>query len=440
MKPFCFVFAPSGSERAPSGRTIDVADARRRLFLPAIEAAGFTAVDGPPLSGAGALPPAVVERLRISPLALIDVTTASPAVVLELGFRRARRGRASLVVFAEGEPPAGPLLAGARAYRVPDGPSSDADEGAVAALAADLRAAWAAPRRPGVDELVGDWGELSHTKTDVFRDLVAYDEGVKAQLAAARSRSGHDAVAEAVLAVERRLGDLDDAEVAVLVDVLLSYRAASAWAHMVAFVDRLPAVVAAQTMVREQYGLALNRVGRDAEAASVMTDLIAERGATPESCAILGRIHKDRSAAASAVGRHTEARDHRQRAVAAYLRGFEADWRDPYPGINAVQLIYAGDERDPRLDELIPVVTYAVRRRIEAGGGDYWDHATELELAVLGGHEQAAEWALAAAVASPHEGWMRETTADTLRRIADAGGRSWVGRLERTLRGSGGGG
>ena len=72
------------------------------------------------------------------------------------------------------------------------------------------------------------------------------------------------------------------------------------------------------------------------------------------------------------------------------MRGFEADWRDAYPGINAVTLMELCDPPDPRQQQLLPVVAYAVERRIAAGKPDYWDHATRLELAVLARDEAKA--------------------------------------------------
>jgi hypothetical protein len=38
---------------------------------------------------------------------------------------------------------------------------------------------------------------------------------------------------------------------------------------------------------------------------------------------------------------------------------------------------------DPAQQELLPVVRFAVARKVEVGRPDYWDHATLLELAVL---------------------------------------------------------
>ncbi len=117
----------------------------------------------------------------------------------------------------------------------------------------------------------------------------------------------------------------------------------------------------------------------------------------------------------------------------------EADWRDAYPGINAVQLIYESDPDDPRLAELIPVVEYAVRRKIASGGSDYWDHATLLELAVLAGDRDASAIPRSpTAHAARPDVWMLETTADTLRAIVARGGPKWIAKLERELRGGSG--
>jgi hypothetical protein len=54
---------------------------------------------------------------------------------------------------------------------------------------------------------------------------------------------------------------------------------------------------------------------------------------------------------------------------------------------------------DPRREQILPVVTYSVGRRIAAGKPDYWDHATLLELAVLTKDEQRANDVAAEALA-----------------------------------------
>jgi hypothetical protein len=75
------------------------------------------------------------------------------------------------------------------------------------------------------------------------------------------------------------------------------------------------------------------------------------------------------------------------KAIDAYLKGFEADWRDAYPGIDAVTSMELCDPPDKRSGQILPVVRYAVECRIASGQQDYWDYATLVELAVLGKDE-----------------------------------------------------
>jgi hypothetical protein len=96
------------------------------------------------------------------------------------------------------------------------------------------------------------------------------------------------------------------------------------------------------------------------------------------------------------------------------------------------------DPPDPRREKLIPVVTYAVERRIAAGKPDYWDHATRLELAVLAKDEQSALAALGDALAAVRESWEPETTVRNLRLIREAREKRqeavpWEERVEREL-------
>jgi hypothetical protein len=128
-------------------------------------------------------------------------------------------------------------------------------------------------------------------------------------------------------------------------------------------------------------------------------------------------VFKDRWETAKNRGEENLARALLDKAIEAYLKGFEADWRDAYPGINAVTLMELKDPPDSHRLELIPVVTYAVERRIAVGEPDYWDHATILELAILNKDQQKAKSALSYVLASVRESWEPETTARNLRLI-----------------------
>jgi hypothetical protein len=96
------------------------------------------------------------------------------------------------------------------------------------------------------------------------------------------------------------------------------------------------------------------------------------------------------------------------------------------------------DPPDSRRSELIPVVSYAAKRRIEAGHADYWDHATRLELAVLAKDREAASDALADALAAVREPWEPESTARNLRLIREAREQRgenlpWTREIEKAL-------
>jgi tetratricopeptide (TPR) repeat protein len=215
------------------------------------------------------------------------------------------------------------------------------------------------------------------------------------------------------------LGDIDVVEAGVAVDLLLSYRALSEWQRVVDLCGRLDRALQRTALVREQWAMALNRLGRDREAEAILTEMIKERGPSSETCGLLGRIHKDRWEKARKAGREIEARGHLRKAIATYRQGFETDWRDAYPGVNAATLMTIADPRDRAAGEIAGVARYAVRQRL-ARDADYWDYATLVELAAIEGDWDAAEEALGDAIAALDESWKAASTANNLRLIAEA--------------------
>ncbi len=252
--------------------------------------------------------------------------------------------------------------------------------------------------------------ELSRLSTDVFRDRIPAAEDARQTLEVARCTHDPARVREAAAA----LGPLESLDAGTLVDLLLSYRAVKEHQAMVDLVAQLPEAIAQTRLVQEQLGFALNRLGRRDEAEAVLQAVIARHGPSGESNGLLGRIYKDRWEAAVQAGDAGAARRWLDQAIATYLQGFEVDWRDAYPGVNAATLMELTTPPDPRRLALLPVVAYAVERRIAAGAPDYWDHATLLELAVLREDESAAARHLADALAAVREPWEPETTARNL--------------------------
>ena len=116
----------------------------------------------------------------------------------------------------------------------------------------------------------------------------------------------------------------------------------------------------------------------------------------------------------------------------------QTDWRDAFPGVNAVTLMELAEPPDPRRARLLPVVAFAVDRRIESGHADYWDYAARIELAVLTFDEAKAVQARSRAVALIRESWEPESTARNLRLIREARARrgeyvTWALTIEQEL-------
>src|SRR5438445_7373512 len=97
--------------------------------------------------------------------------------------------------------------------------------------------------------------------------------------------------------------------------------------------------VSSTVLVREEVGVALNRLDNRAEAEHVLLRLIQERGPSSETNGLLGRVYKDRWEDAKKRGKNMVARGFLRKAIDTYIKGFETDWRDAYPGVNAVTLM-----------------------------------------------------------------------------------------------------
>jgi tetratricopeptide (TPR) repeat protein len=281
---------------------------------------------------------------------------------------------------------------------------------------------------------------LESLKLASFRDQVRNAAELKEQVALAQVK-GLDALRK----VEHELEPLADADSGVVIYLFRAYAAVEGWAEMIALVEQMSPPLAATAMVQEQFALALNRNEEPERALRVLHELLARRGPSSETYGILGRVHKDEWNRAKNRGEPTRARGELTKAIAAYVKGFETDWRDPYPGVNALTLMEAQDPPDPRSEVLLPVVEYAVERRIERGEPTYWDHATRLELAVLRRNEQRGGRALEDALAAVSDTFSPSTTANNLRIIREARAARgetvpWSDEAERELRAAAGDG
>ncbi|HKW35259.1 MAG TPA: TRAFs-binding domain-containing protein [Candidatus Acidoferrum sp.] len=417
-RELCFVLMPFGKKPDASGNLVDFDAVYQQLIAPAIKQADLDPLRADEEMTGGIIHKPMFERLMLCSYAVADLTTANPNVFYELGVRHAVRPFSTVLVFSEGgRLPFDVAPLRALPYRLTSSGLPADVTTTQAALAARLNEARKSTADSPVFQLVDGLRppDISHISTDVFRDRVHYSQDVKERLAKARVQG-----ADAIRAIEKELAPVGDAESGTVIDLFLSYRAVKAWDEMIALVQKMSEPLAATILVQEQLALALNRAGRGEDAERVLLEIIERRGPSSETCGILGRVYKDRWEEAQKEGATLLARGFLEKAIASYLRGFETDWRDAYPGINAVTLMELREPPDPRREQILPVVRYSVGRRIAAGKPDYWDHATLLELAVLAKDEQRAANTAADALAAVREGWEAETTARNLRLIREA--------------------
>ena len=434
--PLCFVLMPFG-RKLDGGRLTDFDAVYRKVIAPAVEQAGLDPVRADEERIGGTIHKPMFERLMLCHYAVADITGANPNVFYELGIRHALRPRSTVILFREGTVlPFDIALVRGISYKT-DGSGEPVEaEPTIAGVAAQLKEARSNPHDDSpIFQLIDDlprW-EIDHTKTDVFRSTVDYSKRYKNRLAKAVEQG---APAVEAIAAEPGLGNLLEVETGIVVDLFLSMRDVKAYDAMIKLYDRMPLPVQRAKMMREQIGFALNREGRFEEAEKILKGVIAEFGPSSETNGLLGRNYKDRSDKAKEQGL-PEARALLKRAIDTYLEGFEADWRDAYPGVNAVSLMEILDRPDPRQPTILPVVRFAASQKAKKNP-DYWDHATLLELAVLARDVDDAQNEVGEALALKPHAWQVESTVKNLERIAkNRAARSedvgWIEQLKNDL-------
>lgn len=438
LAPLCFVLMPFGRKMDAAGRVTNFDSVYDKIIAPAVSQAGLEPIRADEEKIGGTIHKPMFERLMLCHYAVADITGANPNVFYELGIRHAMRPRSTVIVFAEGTVlPFDIALVRGISYKTDGAGEPVESDATLAAIANQLKSARGNPYDDSpifqLVEGVPRW-DIDHSKTDIFRKSVDYSKKYKDRLRAA-VREGAEAVQK--VAGDPALANLLEVESGVVVDLFLSLRDVKAHSGMIELYSRMPLPLQRAKMMREQLGFALNREGRFAEAEKVLTEVIAEFGPSSETNGLLGRIYKDRWDLAKKQDL-PEARSLLKNAIETYLAGFEADWRDSYPGINAVTLMEMMPKPDPRQAEILPVVRYSAARKA-AKTPDYWDHATLLELAVLARDIDDANERIGDALMVARASWELETTARNLRLIRamresrgeDA---AWIGQLETTLK------
>jgi tetratricopeptide (TPR) repeat protein len=426
-KPICFVLTPFGKKLHPdTGASIDFDAIYEQAVRPALHAAGMDPVRLDQ-ELAGSTESSARERVMEAEFAVADVTTREPAILFLLGARAERMPGATLILAAPGSETQLANLSGIRVviYELDEGNWLSSREllrlrKALTTALTEMRSAIlpaAAGSEASLLDRIGSTSPLLGAGVGI-RQSVTVAQAIEA------ARGKRD-TAE----LKRLEADLvrQDPKSPLLLNIFAAYGNLGEWEAMVGLFERLPAEMRKLPRVRQQAGLALNLLGRADEAVKMLSGLLKEQGPDSETFGLLGSVYK---------GQWVESKDPAalDRAIQWYMKGFEANRKDAYPGINAVTLLDCrGDAESQRTKErLLPLVMAAVQDQIKyARRPNYWDHATLLELAVLGGDEKQARLSLAAALRSNPESWQTEATADNLNLIREA--RAQRGELQPWL-------
>jgi tetratricopeptide (TPR) repeat protein len=436
-KPLCFVLMPFGIKTDPSGIKINFDAIYDDMIHPAIEHAGLESIRADEEKAGGMIHKAMFERLILCEYAVADLTSANANVFYELGVRHAVRPNKTILIFNERmQLPFDLNMLRALPYKLDNNGRLAARNSDFENLKTKLEQIKAdtytdSPLFQLFNELKPQ--TLAHEKTDIFREQVLYSQQVKEKLKEARKK-GKEAVKE----VGKELGEISDVESGILIDLFLSYRATQAWDEMIELVSKMPKPLADRAMIQEQLAFALNRNEQRDKAEETLLRIIDKSGPSSETYGLLGRVYKDRWEDAKKEGDEFIAEEYLEKAIESYIKGFEADWRDFYSGVNALTLLELLNPDDPRQKELLPVVIYSVRQKIAKRKPDYWDYATLLELSVLSNDSIEARTYLRKSLILFRETWEPETTARNLRLIREAREErnedtTWIKKIEEEL-------
>ena len=410
MKPLCFILMPFGKKKDQTGSEIDFDKIYEEFIKPSIEDAGLEPIRADEEMVGGIIHKPMYERLMLCEYAVADLSILNANVFYELGVRHAIRPYSTISIFEDKSSlPFDISFLRSLPY---DRELKDLDslkkELTQKLLYAKENKTTDSPLFQLVDGIQPS--NIEHIKTDIFREQIEYSKNIKDRLFKARSKKSVDMLKD----IENSFADLNNMEAGVIMDLYLSYRDLKGYGEMTRLVQKMPRPLRQTIMVQEQLGLALNRLGRGDEAVKVLEDVIKTHGKSSETCGILGRIYKDKYIKASDENRDMAAKAFLKKAIDTYLEGFEADFRDTYPGVNLVTLLnIAGDKR---FDEIYPVVLYGVKQKMKKSS-DYWDYATLLELYILKDEREKALDILNDVIITKRYDWEVETTVNNLSMI-----------------------
>ena len=442
LRPLVFVAMPFGQKRDDRlGCVIDFDAIYNDGIKPALDGLQADVIRADEERSGGIIHVAMFERLLLAEIAIVDVTIDNANVFYELGVRHTAKGYSTIIVCSKDRIlPFDIGMIRAVPYTLDAGAMTKENAAAFAASLRERVVEMLKDLEPDYDsplfQLIPKYeGVPLSFDAASFRERTLHLNDVRAELMQACHREPQETAQAAIAEIEQReLGFINEANSELVVDVLLSYRDVKAFDAALALVNRLPKDMYNRSIrIRQLHAFALkerNQGDDRTTAIGILQQVVSETGDNPETCGLLGGIFKPRYDAAKASGDTLKAKASLSEAIKWYRRGYLADPRDYYPGINLCTLLAVDGSAQARaeLGEILPAVRLAVKRSGGIDSNDYWVVATALELAVLANDWDAVQNAYARILVlvegGPNEQpqpWMLESTGRTFARLRDAG-------------------
>src|SRR5206468_7453978 len=299
----CFVDMPFGQKPdLKSGVVVDFDQIYNEAIKPAIEESGLEALRGDEERTGGIIHGAMFARLLLAEFVVADLTLANANVFYELGIRHTAKPFTTVPIFANiGALPFDVALVRAVGYQLKNGKlTKTSAQKLKTELAKRLRAAidevakndsplfQLFPNFPGID--------LHDDVAETFKDRIRRVEQFRKMLSSAREQGTLRKKRDALLKIQRSLGDLKTVQRSVLIELMSSFRDAEAFEELVALYNAFPDNLKDYVVAKQHFALALNRRnqrGDREKALKVLEDLLKDRGADSETLGIKGRIHQD---------------------------------------------------------------------------------------------------------------------------------------------------
>ncbi len=446
MGPLCFVLMPFGTKSDGIKKEIDFDKVYNCFIKPAIVKAGLEPIRADEEKSGGFIHKPMYERLMFCDFAVADLSFANANVFYELGIRHALKPYTTVSIFemntklpfdtaalrtfpysfengevqeleskitsladlikinldvqkAQEDSPIGQLIT---QYKFPNLNYLQQDADSFADNVIQLK-----NQKQTIIDLAKQWKALDKSKGEATTD----EEKNKIE-------TNKTAIVDKIVQIEKAEGDGLQYKYDLLYAIIDAYKSVNAFKEIASMLKPLTDGRYNENIyLKQQLGLAYNKIGNRDDAEAILKTITDKYGPDPETTGLLGAVYKglmddnkkdvDMSAA------------YRGQAIDAYLAGYESDPRDYYPGINALTLMFLGEDKDSRFDKLLPIVSYATERQLKLKAKDYWTQATALELAALALNEIDARKYYASAKACNPISFMTNSTANNLKKIYD---------------------